>query len=519
MKKILTAVLTAAMLLPLLASCGGGKQGSDGKQGGDSGKEDGVPTIYVEGFSAMRNNENRQPSTDEAFKQMQDAIIEDIGVKVEPVFMPAGAETEKLNLRIASKSEPLDMVMSGNWMDLSKNKQIIPVNEYLDSMPNLLKAYPKEQEAVWAMLTDSETGDIYGFPRGLPTTSFPTWLRQDWLDKLGLELPKTVDELHEVLVAFKENDPAGNGQTIPLVTDLSGFNMGFSSGWTEHGYGYWLDPSDNKVKHGVMQPGYKDAVEVFAGWYEEGLIHPDSYAVKNEEHKNWLTSNRVAGTMKWYSLVAINEPTLQEAVPEALYAYPNVIEGPKGSIQTSGKPGTGAVTILSKSEHPEAVAKFVDWLSVTENYVSSYLGVKGTDWHWSDESKGYCVRDDDLRYGGEFYTYPNSALLKTYTIMPSDDITEADNYNHYLTIGSYRYDDVKKPDDYSILPKVAVLDKYAPNRADLDTMVSVEVTNFLTGARPMSEWDSFINDELPKAGLDDVITAYTELYKEQGMIK
>lgn len=478
-------------------------------------KED-IPTIYVEGFAAMRNTENRQSASDEAFKEIQNKIIEDIGVRVEPVFMPAGVEKEKLGLRIASQTEPLDMIMTGNWREYLKHEQIIPIDEYLPTMDNLKEVYPLEDEAVWNSLKDNE-GKHYGFPRAVPTTSYPIWIRQDWLDKYKLEQPKTVDDLENILKVFKENDPAGNGKTIPLLVNIAGLNMGFSGGFTDKGYGAFYDKDKQSAQVGILQEGYKDAVAKIADWYQKGYIHPDSFSAKNDDYKTWLTSNRVGATMLWYSLVAINEPLLKEVDPEANYVYSPQITGPKGLIQTQSKPSEACLMILKKSQNPEACAKFANWLCNTDNYISSYLGVEGKDWHYSDKEKNYVVRDDETRYGGEFYVYPNNGMLKKYVIMPDDQTTKPDNYNHYLTEGSYRYEDCKKPGDYQVINYIDILDDLAPNRNDMQTMLDIELTNFLTGQRPMEEWESFIEDELRPAGLDDLNNAETELFKLAGI--
>lgn len=107
-------------------------------------------------------------------------------------------------------------------------------------------------------MTDKE-GNIYALPRALETTSYPTYIRKDWLDKAGLSIPTTLDELEDVLKVFKEKDFAGNGQTVPLL--MAEFNLGISGGFTEHGYGYWLDSKDNLIKPAELQPGFKDCIQ------------------------------------------------------------------------------------------------------------------------------------------------------------------------------------------------------------------------------------------------------------------
>ena len=98
---------------------------------------------------------------------------------------------------------------------------------YIDSgeMPNVAKMFEDHPEL--RVLSTDENGAIYGIPnyRSLwPRTNRVLYINKTWLDNLGLQVPTTMDELEEVLIAFKNEDPNGNGDTkdeIPL--DFSGF--------------------------------------------------------------------------------------------------------------------------------------------------------------------------------------------------------------------------------------------------------------------------------------------------------
>ena len=105
------------------------------------------------------------------------------------------------------------------------------------------------------------------------------WIRQDWLDKLGLEAPTTVDELHDVLTAFKNNDPNGNGQAdeIPLFdrSATAETEMGeYLALWDSSASFY---PRDGKITYEPLTENYKNAVKNLAQWYKEGLIDPEIF--------------------------------------------------------------------------------------------------------------------------------------------------------------------------------------------------------------------------------------------------
>lgn len=139
-----------------------------------------------------------------------------------------------------------------------------------------------------------QISSIDGRLKAMPNTSVGTdgvivmFIRQDWLDQLGLEVPKTVSEISEVARAFKDANLGANGVTIPIIgSDKNSrvyHNFLNSANWAGtfdpvfQAYdaypGYWLDV-DGKVEYGTLSAGTKAALEVLAQWYAEGLIDPE----------------------------------------------------------------------------------------------------------------------------------------------------------------------------------------------------------------------------------------------------
>ncbi len=111
------------------------------------------------------------------------------------------------------------------------------------------------------------------------------WIRKDWLDKLGLEPPKTMQELMAVAEAFTTKDPDGNGVNdtygIAMTKDLYSGCMalqGFFAGY--HAYpNFWME-KDGKIAYGSVQPEMKDALKALAEMYAKGQIDPE-FGVKD----------------------------------------------------------------------------------------------------------------------------------------------------------------------------------------------------------------------------------------------
>lgn len=100
-------------------------------------------------------------------------------------------------------------------------------------------------------------------------------VREDWLNALGLEIPTTLDELENVLDAFTNNDPDGNGQDDTYGWSASGYN-GFSMIFGAFdAYPEAFYERDGAIVNGTIQPGAKDALELLHSWYDAGYLDPE----------------------------------------------------------------------------------------------------------------------------------------------------------------------------------------------------------------------------------------------------
>ena len=112
------------------------------------------------------------------------------------------------------------------------------------------------------------------------------WIRQDWLDRLNLQMPATMDELVEVLYAFTFNDPDGNGvdDTYGLAITDELFSIVVGVNGLFNGYGaypaIWHEDENGDYVYGSTQPAMLEALELLARLYQDGVIDPD-FALKD----------------------------------------------------------------------------------------------------------------------------------------------------------------------------------------------------------------------------------------------
>lgn len=478
---------------------------------------DEVVEIYFEGFMPWIGSAGKVQSSAEAMAKVQQYVIDQIGVKPVVVQLPSGSEQEKLNLMIADPNEQLDIIMMNptweSWNKLAENGQILPLNDLLDAHgSDIQNAFSGDLASLMDAMTDKD-GNIYALPRALENTSFPVYIRTDWLNALGLEMPTTIEELEAVIQAFAENDPAGNGETVPVLiaNEAEGLDLGMSAGFTEYGYGYWLDPSDNLIKPSELQPGFKDLLSTVNKWYSNGWLHQDTFTLAWGDYEDLFMAGRLGVIIGSYGITANNMANLKAINPDANYEYADGIQGPAGFLETRSKASNSGMMITSKCEHPEAAMKLLNWvISDNANFLTMMYGLEGEGWEWVDESKGYYKLLDTSSYGGELYIWPNNYSLRQ--IGQVNDAGELDLASQFMMVDQYRYSTTKSAFDTSIFWDSATIEESFPNTGDVDKMISENVIKFATGQRSLDEWDTFVSKDLPAAGLAKYEQAYTDFY-------
>jgi len=206
-------------------------------------------------------------------------------------------------------------------------------------------------------------------------------IRQDWLDALGLPLPVTLDDWYQTLTAFKVNDMAGNGRTVPFSGTFNGSGdsrtalqvfysaFGFPVGTQD----WWFD-EDGKVFNIRTTPQFKAFLTEMSKWYAEGLIDLDPG--RNESDYYTFVSTGVSGTAIHLSqYIDMYNGFVNSAVPGASLT---LVDHPVGA---GGKP----VRILKRastqnhygiSKDCEDPALAIKWI----NFMFSEMGIMANQW-------------------------------------------------------------------------------------------------------------------------------------------
>jgi len=254
-----------------------------------------------------------------------------------------------------------DIAASGRFMDLEAAFAAY-------ASPRMKEAYARHPD-VWR--TVRVDGKLWGLPQisdgkvGDPIL----WIRGDWLDRLGLEAPATLEELETVMASFVRDDPDGNGAADTYGLALAGKHT--LNGWMGDAsflfgaYGpqpyQWNRGADGKLAYGSVQPEIERSLAKLAEWYANGLLHPD-FGTHDEPAAAALFAEGRAGVISgpgWMGGWPLSE--LPSGEPTSSFRPIPYPSGPDGRVGRKGsKISYGSYVFRKDFEHIEAVFRYWD---------------------------------------------------------------------------------------------------------------------------------------------------------------
>ena len=538
MKKQVAFLLALCLLLSVFSGCtpsqttpagnppeGGQPDGQGAEEGGADGVEDYGRIVVYPNHGGLANNS--APATDEYITKMRNYIKEHTGITVDYIVPPTDdtESTQKLNMLIAG-GEQLDCFY-GNVATYAAQGALLPLDDLLEEYgPHIKAEWPEDWAGGWAGMRTPD-GVTYGMPELPALAGFTLYLRSDVLEQMGVEEPKSFDEYEKLLYRFRDEKPLGD-ETISLITDFNGMHMTFAAGFTGLGYdrrniGFVND--EGKYMPYVFAPGYKDFLEKMVQWYKDGIIYKESFSINDDRKHELVKTNRVAASAYWYTRMTVGVNALLQQGKDVGLTPLSDLKGPEGYFRTIEDTNQTGWLIPRSSKNPEGVVRFIDWAqSSWENSQIVYYGFEGDMWKQiaydpdKDVHTIEWISHDPQPYSGELgmgTTFRQN--LRTQTVdaktgkptLDGEYITEwitNDKVCQRLSTAGYTFN----------LDITAITNEAGPVLNDMKTYIESEVTKFVMGSRPMSEWEAFL-EELNTVGLEKWSAAYTkeiEKYKK-----
>ena len=539
--KRIGASIALAGIAASLAGCGGGNT-NQVEPGTVNTNTDQTEFNIISGISALSSGYDDNP----VLKEM----AENAGISITWETM-SDSLSEQVNIRIAGNDLPdaFNAVGFSNY-DLTNYGQdgtFIDLTPYIteEYMPNLTKILDEHPDIRAAITMDD--GCIYGLPAGeqmgtagvgkaedynIYTIPQYSMINKTWLDELDLEVPTTLDELHDVLVAFQENDMAtmyGNdaGQTIPLSFGIDQWCWGQNIYYAGFGFTNWtndvcadllLQP-DGTVNFVSDDDNYRAALEYFHGWFTEGLIDQEVFSQDDTQYMAKCSQGRVGVATWWYI-----EELMGDHADD--YVFLPVLDGPDGThnvtVRDGGGINSGSLSITSACESPINLLKFYDQWYIPENTMQLQYGPIGTYFTGQDENGLWqSVTDEEAqaqfgKSAGELKSEMEVAgpklILSDYyanvfEMEPRAQERLTDLYDYWM---QYVDDTTTYPIDCVFTSdELDTIDRY---RVDFENFVAEQEAAWLRDGGITDETWAAYKDNLNSYGMDKLLEVYQAAY-------
>ncbi|OAB34802.1 hypothetical protein PMSD_13630 [Paenibacillus macquariensis subsp. defensor] len=440
--------------------------------------------------------------------------------------------TEKFPVMVSSGQYP--DIVSGKIRDFNKfgmQGAFIPLNEHIENAPNIQKYLMDNKDA--KAQTMAIDGNIYSVPMlSAVRTSEGPLIRKDWLDRLGLQMPETIDDWYTVLKAFKDKDANGNGDAtdeVPFSTvgTPDTFYLDFADAWgiDLNVDGRWFE-ENGKMVYSPIDPRAKEYLTTMNKWYSDGLIDKEMLSRQDKDYTAMIFNDKVGATTHWIGYVA-GFNARPEAQKIAGFNYqvtaPPVLK--KGDKALTSRQQLITVpwawAISAKNKNLEATMKLFDYAYSDEGQILLNFGVEGDT--YAKNADGVIQYTDKIaknadgiakalyRIGAEpLLGFRQDPLYEKASCASEDACKQLFNY---VDNNSFRdpAPSLKYSDEDG--------EKFNELSTQINTYVDEMMSKFIIGQEPLSKFDAYVStvksmqfDELEKIQ-NTALEKYKELLK------
>ncbi|RED58482.1 extracellular solute-binding protein [Cohnella lupini] len=489
--RFVIAMVMASLMVMLLAACSSNNNGENASgaaspAGSAVSSEAGSPAASPEDKPSLKRLGVWQDQDYNAYPVAK-MLEEKTGYKVQYDMLPQDW-TEKLNLLMAS-GESYDLVSMFSDMalysDYAQKGALIDLTPLIDQYgPNIKAAI--SQQSIDALKVD---GKLYAIPTSVTyDINSSILIRTDWLEKVGLQMPTTTDELVAVLKAFKEKDPGGNGDQNVALTgkgDQAMFDnivgaFGMPNTWNE---------VDGQLVPRLMDPAYKDYVAFVADLYKQGLLDREYVANKDATAKEKFNSGKAGAIIVHWADIPTISDALTKNVPDAKFAFVPALKGPAGKAGFSSNAGFDRLTIIPKaSKHPEDAIKWINASLEPETFKNLAIGEEGK--HYTAENDAYTpilpAFNDERNLANNFMSGADEQSYPLYwqaRVRKNPVMFEA-----FDTLNNKQPDEVKIQNVLGLAP---YMQQYSKSNQQLEAMVTDYTVKLIAGAEDLSGLEAF----------------------------
>ena len=551
-KKALALMMAAALAVSALAGCGSSSKttSSTGTASGETAAESGAAGDTAAAQADGNFNETgypivKEPITLKVMIAIRDSdsltdfdempgvkrLEEETGIHAEWEVIKGSDWKTKLNLAFASGEYP-DVILATNGEGQLDDEEygvtqgiVIPLDDLIDQyMPNFVERRDAEDNDPTTSLVASD-GKIYsvGYLVGQNiNTNQHYFINQEWLDALNLETPANVEELTEVLRAFKTGDPNGNGEADEIPLEM-GLDIGFNGiRYMLPLFGLPCDPDkwiyiddDKKVQFIATQDGFRDCMEWLHMLYEEGLVDPEIVSQDFNTVETKLKEGNVGFFTAWRLVamaydegVASNSVLWMPDSSASLYRYLELC-----------RPGA---FVTSSNQNVPATMRWLDALLETDMMFSLYYGEQdageGLGWIYDENNKITVTNDGSAEVKNyidcnTLFFAPGKYLSETFN-MPEQRTEKTEYCETYDAAGIIQ----KYSNDYLDMAPLTSeqLQDSTLKETDINNAVVENIAAFVTAGVTDDSWNSFVS-MFDGMGIADYVQMYQDAVDTMGL--
>ena len=466
--------------------------------------------ISKEGVTLTIWAENRSQGYAKSYNDFEafQILAEKTGVTLD-FKHPTGSAKEQLGVMLASGDLP-DIIYPGGWRNYKQEVEsgvFLTLNEQIEKWaPNFRK-----------VLENPTYADAYNSIYGGKQVAFPMladdekflcfngyFIRQDWLDKVNLSVPTTIEEWETVLRAFVNNDLNENGEKDEIgfstLKEMAAGNAVFMPCFDLQCYNYYLSPTTGKITHAILEPGFKDYIKTINRWYSDGLINDNYLNTQGKELDAMVLNNQVGA---FHCDNNNSMPKYMQANPDIkLTAVPYPVSSDGKSHTAMGPMVRNWAAMITKNcKHVKEAVQLLDYFYSPETSDLMNWGVEGESYTVSsDGSKKFT---DAIMKNPDGKT-PYEAICK---YMTNTGFVGFNQYKAAAALEDQLSPEIKKvksdsvtymseadkswglPDFYTTVEEDKQISAMS---ADLNTYLEETYSKLIMGVEPLENLDSFI---------------------------
>lgn len=524
-KKLIAGMISLMVILSSVTGCGSGSKGAGDVvedteanynytgTGPITGKEEATLSIVAQN--------SYYTTVDFASTAIVQKVAENAGVNIDWNLISPTSYADAVSPMLAAGTDLADIVYlpdKDENMTFIKSGLFVPLDNYIEKYGVNIKKYFEENPEIKASLT-ADDGHIYYIPSTVVTENYQPCLmiNEKWLEKLGLEEPKTLDEFVQVLRAFRDNDMNGNGDTTDEIP------MSITAGFLPYVFGpafgldlingFYVD-DNGEIQYSYSQEAYKEYVTFLNELYNEGLLEIEFSSLTRDQiiercakdltgvtsDFSWQMSQSYSAQYPEYDG---SEPIFKGIAPLSSDTHEGFYIG-RDALN-------GCFGISRDCTNPQLALKFLDYAMSEEAQELYCWGIEGESYAINaDGSKSYTEQAKDNNWLQQLGINPGC--------LPSRQSVEATDvllpkWHADVDKELQQYVKAPWPFIYATEDEANIMSQYL---VDITTFAEEKNIAFITGASSLDEFDNYLKS-LESMNLSEVLKireAQYSRYKE-----